>query len=1689
MGFFQKHLLTALLAFAFAFVAAVLCVPHAQAELGQRVTNVATLTQDNGTSTLVLQTNEAAFTIVARDTPSEIEFFRVVENAPDAIMVDLNGSDFSPSGALSGAFVPIAQPVVSFSQKPVDTRAPVSLVPAETYLSGELIVVRVVDLGQNGNPNRIENIAVTVAADSGDSITLRLYEDGPDTGHFYAFFPSTAVSTDTFDGLFTAPQDSLLTATYLDAFDSTEVSVDTAVVDPFGRVFDSYTGELLDDVRITIVDAGTGLPATILGLDGSGTFPSTVQTGIDVTDSSGITYPGDPGVFFFPILTPGTYQIRIDAPERYVFPSTRSPSEFTELANAPFQVSSSASYGAPFTVTSSGPVNLDIPLDPNGELIVQKTAFEDQVAIGDFIGYTIEVENIGDIPAPYILRDTLPIGFRFVAGSARRNGEVIDDPSIASDGRGLNFEDGVVLPGDKVLLTYLASVGPGAEQGEAVNHVVALNRFGAALSNEAEAAVRVEDDFLTSRLTIVGRVAEAACQPDEAWSRTIMDGDGVAGVRLYMETGRYVVTDADGLFHFEGVRPGTHVVQVDEATLPPGYEPIVCEENTRYAGSALSKFVDAQGGTIWRANFYLRRTEAVSKRETLDVGQTRDEDLYDGRWLDAQADTDFEFVYPRVDQTPRGRSVNLGIKHDPAHRVQLELNGRLVPGLNFTGRDLSAARDVAISRWGGVDIQRGANTFVAKLHDAAGVEIAQIEREVWFVDQVDRARLVDDQSVLVADGLTKPTIAVRLEDADGHPVHEGRIVDISVAEPYRLAREAEEEFEAPVEVGFATATGIPVGADGIARVDLEPTLASGRVRLHVKREDGSIEDIDVWLQGEKRDWIVVGLAEAEGMSVQFDGDIDRDIENVMTDGRVAFFAKGVVKGDWLLTVAVDTAKRRGDADGEIFDEINPNAYYTLYGDRTWQYNDAESRYPVYVKLEKNTFQAVFGDFETGFTETELGRYSRRLSGLKADYESEQVSITAFATETNQVFVKNELAADGTSGPFFLRSAPLVRSSEVITVETRDRFRPDQIVSSRALNRYSDYEIDYVTGELFFRLPVPATDASLNPNVIVVDYETSDAVQRGITFGARAETRFADGKLQTALTLIHEEDGGTEDVDGSNLIAADVTLNVNESTELRAEVAASEGETQTGNVSGEAYLVEATHRTEQLSVTGYLREETEGFGLGQQASSTSAVRRIGAELSARISETELAEGQDRSIREVQGRAYREVNLSQGAERNVADVVLAQDSQTFGASVGVRAVSEDFESTADPRQSVLLLAGLRKTFLESGLTVSATWEEPVHVRGNSDDESTLFPGRSVFGIDKTLGNTATLNVRHEITNGANASGNNTIAGVTWQPRGGTEVRASTDMLTNESGRRLGATVGVDQTWRVNDHWTVSGGLARRTNISGDDEVLDVAPDAAIGPLEDGVRSPLTGSEQYTSAYVGAGYQTEGMALSGRLESRDSSSGRRLVATLGGAREITKTLSFSVAGRHQKERLNEAANREQSDLRIGAAWRPRGEGLVVLNRLDFGHVSEQGLQNRAKIVNNLTLNAMVTDRTQLAVFHGIKRVKTEFAGVRAKGVTHLIGGEVRHDVTKKVDVGLQASWTSGEASKTSAWSIGPSVGFSPQENVWVSVGWNAQGFEDEDFEAARYTQQGPYIKLRAKFDQNSVKGLINSLGLGAD
>lgn len=1676
------------------FVCAIMCVASlcvlsggtANAQTGAEIRNTARISFDQGASRFTIPTNEVVLVLEAARTSSTIEFFRFAPNADDAITTMINGSQFSPSGDLAGPFFDIGAPVTSNGVL-LDLSGQVNLSPATRYLAGELMFVRVVDPGQNSSPSIIETLSVQITASTGDEIVIQLFESGPDTGEFFAYIPSSPDATELNDNTLSTPDDTNLTATYTDAFDSTDVSVDTAIIEPFSRVFDSVTGDLLDGVWVTIVDLETGQPANVWGIDGVSAYPSTIETGTVVTDSGGLQYPLGEGEFLFPLLEPGEYELQLVTPEGFVFASVLTNGAFNSLQNAPFRIIP-ASFGEAFAVDELGPLNFDVPLDGVGELIVTKDVATPVTAIGDSVGYSVRIENRNDAPVLIRLQDTLPEGFRYRAGTARLDGIQIEDPSVSPNGSVLMFEGGAALPGQTTTLTYVALAAAGTPLGEAVNEAIAVDGRGNAISNRAEAAVIVQEDLLRSTLTIIGRVAEDACRPDQKWAREITDGVGVAGVRLYLETGDYVVTDQDGLYHFEGVEPGTHVVQVDTETLPQGYEPVICEENSRYAGSAISKFVDATGGTIWRANFYLERTGEIEEVEEAYVFNDGLEHLdYDDAWLDAQTD-EVEWVYPDTTRTPSTLSVNIGIKHAAYDRVAMTLNGQPVSGLNFAGSDTSTDGRVGISRWRGLDIEKGRNIVRAVVTDQFGKTRAEITKDIWFVYEAERATLVDDQSKLIADGRTNPIISVRLTDAAGRPVHAGRQVSIDLAPPYRLQSTEDFEGQAPVDAVLSNISSAEVGPDGIAHIELAPTLETGKARLLVTLDKGPQEAIEVFLRPEKRDWILVGLAEGSLGLERLDGPGAIDANDLLNEGRVAFFAKGVIKGEWLLTLAVDTAKRRGEADGDLFGgQIDPTAFYTLYGDRTFQDKEAESRYPLYVKLEKNTFQILFGDYDTDLNDTSLGRYNRRLSGLKSVYEGKHLSFNAFAAESNQGFQREELAADGTSGPFILPSAPLLRNSETIFVETRDRFRPDEIVNILNLSRYVDYDIDFDTGEIIFRQPISVTDESFNPNVIIVEYETSAAVERNIIAGGRVAARAFNDRVEVGATYIREEGSDVVTDAVSQLAGVDVNVQIDQYTELHAEYAVTKRDNAALAASGntddtaDALLVEVIRRQEALTVSAYFREDEAGFGLGQQSSATTGgVRRFGASASAEIGRKRSQESARRAQHFVDAEAYREESLQTGDSRTVVEGSFRRQGPFLGASIGLRTVEEDFESLPDgKRRSTLLTTSLNKTFSKLGLNVSASHEQPI-----DGDESTAFPQRTILGLDKTITKKATLNVRHEILDGDNADGNNTVVGVTVQPFNGTTITAAGDLITQDSARRIGATVGVDQVIRITDKWSAGVGFARRANISDSiGEPLDVLPDAALSPLETAPASPLTLSDSFTSLYTGVGYRGEKTAAAARLELRDGAQGTRYTGTIGAAREASDKLSFALASRVEQNQLDEANNTLRYDARLGLSYRPRQKGVVVFNRLDTSYDEITSQSTNWKLVNNFALNTEIGDRMQLALFHGFKYSRSNFLGDSFDEVTNLVGGEVRYDVTRKIDLGLSGSALISQNGQTE-YQIGPSVGFSPVKNTWFTVGWNIEGFRDNDFDAAEFTRDGPFIKLRVKFDQHTARGLLDRI-----
>ena len=1713
----------------------------------------------------------------------------------------------------SGAWQAVPNPIV-IGGGSIDPLQPVPLAAASSFHSGEAIFVRLVDSDQNRDAMVRDVVDVLLdASPVGDGETVRLIETSPSSGEFVGYLQSGSGAATSGDCVLQVAPDSTIMSSYVDRLDATDTSQAQALIDRMGRVFDSRTGQPIDGARVRLVDAMTGQPANVLGDDAIRTFPNEIVTGSSVTDSGGTVYNFASGTFRFPVVViPGSYRYAVVPPAGYRFPSTADPSALQSLPGAPFVLNAGSTGGA-FLVDSPVTASIDVPLDPAGtELTLQKSSTATIAAPGDFVQYTLSLENsspTGSVTATRI-EDVLPPGLRFEPGSVRfaRNAGSFGsaaDPLISADGRTLTFDTGDLASGERITVRYVAEITVGVNGKELVNRASAAGA-GNAVSNPASAIIRLRDALNRDRSFIVGRVADGGCDalPGAA--------AGVEGVRVYMEDGRYSVTDANGYYHFEDVAAGAHVVQIDTDTVPEVLEPRSCGAESRHAGRAYSQFVDVRGGALWRADFFLatrKPPEGVVKLtlarqadgavdsiglsarievERVAVGKMKllvmlpqghdfvpgsaridgqplaDPDVAEAvvsfRLGEAQADSkrqiDFavrattgangdtiaravvmfdsptqtsqrtaavqmalaahdststaiaaseivtrgvmnllapsasrslragsrdpeavgagvpnveslgpgiDWVLPRPDFAPAITSVKVAVRHMPGQAVDLRVNGIPVSALNFYGTAENRSRTVALSLWRGVDIPEGPSELSAIVRNVDGTEAERLVRQVHFAGGPSQAEFEAASSELIADGRTRPLLRLRLTDAYGKPARPGTLGPFRVDPPHRSWFEVESLTENQLVATGNREPTYTVEEGGVALIELAPTAQSGQVVVHLKFANGREQEIRAWLKPAARDWVMVGIAEGTAAYRTLSNNIEAATEagheeGLTEEGRVAFFAKGRIRGDFLLTIAYDSARDRETQAGRLQDVIEPDQYYTLYGDSTEQRNEAASQRKLYLKLEREQLYALFGDFDTGLTVTELSRYSRSLNGLHAEFAGEHLSMNAFAARSEQTFIKDELRGDGTSGLYRLSRTPLIIGSEKVRFEVRDRFHSDRIVERRELARFLDYSIDYLEGEIFFKQPVPSRDANFNPVFIIVDYETSEVTTESTTAGGRIATELAGDAAELGVSIVHE---GAQ-VGDRDLAGADLRVRFGRATELRAEIARSHADVTSTPDNADAYLTELTHATERLDGRVYARKQEQGFGLDQQLSTETGTLKVGAE--GRFALT------DRFA--VQGEAYRQEYSADGAEREAAAAEVRYQDEVRGVSVGLRHVAD--QVGGEERRSEL-------GYFSSSMDVL---DERVRLRASADvalggkDASIDFPTRAIVGSDLRLTPDFTLFAEYEHSEGSDLKSDMTRVGVRTSPWNRAQIVSSLNAEQTEYGPRTFANVGLTQGFKLSDRWALDAGLDQSHTIAGQDAL----PLSSQVPLASGSLS-----DDFLAAFAGALYRSELWTFTSRAEFRNSDLEDRITLAGGFYREPVAGHALSLSLLALDSDLLAGNESRQVDLGLGWAYRPVDSRWIMLDRLELIYENEGDASTTAeswRLVESFNANFKPDQRTQLGLQLGARHTRTTFDGERYTGYSDLYGADVRRDLGSRYDIGLQGYALNSWRSDVHEYAFGADFGVTVARNVWIAVGYNFIGFHDEDFSRNRYTDQGPFIKLRIKADQDTFKDIASRL-----
>ena len=1113
---------------------------------------------------------------------------------------------------------------------------------------------------------------------------------------------------------------------------------------------------------------------------------------------------------------------------------------------------------------------------------------------------------------------------------------------------------------------------------------------------------------------------------------------------------------------------------------------------------------------------------------TVDRSKLADNFQLDPKWLATQADGTPQFVWPSESYLPAVPAIRVAVEMGKDQKAVLTVNGEQVPGANFLGQEKNAAGTAAVNTWIGVALKEGDNLLQATIKQGDTV-VATLVRNIHYSGAPVRAEFLADKSSLVADGRTKPIFAMKLYDKWGYPVRRGLVGKYQVNAPFEAFQSVDELQQNQLTALAPREPDYTVGEGGIAYIRLAPTTTTGELTLTVPVGEDTAQQLRAWMSPADRDWILVGVASGTAAFDKIKNNMqslqgDDPNSDIYQDGRVAFYAKGTIGAGFLLTTSYDSAKAGGTLTNGLQQAVNPNSYFMLYGDSSQQGFDASSSQKLYIKIERGQFYAMFGDYDTGLTVTDLSRYDRLFTGAKSGYQGDHLGYTAFAAQNDQAYVQDEIQGNGTSGLYHLSHQQILINSDRVSIEVRDRYT-NAVLSTQQLTAFTDYTIDYYSGTIFFKQPVPPRDDNFNPEYIVAQYEVSTGAANAITAGGRASIKNQSGTVEVGVTGVNEGTG-----DGNNkLTGADLRVQVTQSTQLKAEVAHTDngpngsvssvsglsnvsaggvtvttGGTNTSDASGNAYSLDLKTQNQTLDNDIFIKNEAPTFGLGQQSLGDAGMRRMGDDTRLHLNQTWSWTAD----------FLRQQSLELDNTSDVASTGLLYKSQKGGDSFGF-GVQRSQDSYPDATPTVLggTAQGDYATN-QAYLNGSYGLGDKVILHGNvlssvsGEAEDPQYPNQATVGVDYRVTKKATLFVDEQASSGAGQSDSATSFGVKSQPWEHGEVDSSIGSENTEYGERLFSTMGLTQGWQVTKDLSLNAGYNRVSSMHQPDfpatsQQQSTAP--AVGTM----------TSDFDAMFIGAAYTQKDWAMNARIETlnSDESTTRNLFA--GFYRNLSAGQAFSASLQAFHSDIQPGGTSDNADARLGYAFRPYDSRWSWLEQLDFIYADQQGLQSLPqfatstgvaasqesaatlannpqtvatygidmknwKLVNNLQQNYTLDGRYQFSLYYGSKYARFAFDTGSYTGYTDLIGGEFRYDLTPKWDAGFLVNREDSYSAHVVQYSYGIETGWDVGTNMWLSLGYNFQGFYDQDFTANHYTAKGIFLRFRFKFDQDTIKEL---------
>ncbi len=1013
-----------------------------------------------------------------------------------------------------------------------------------------------------------------------------------------------------------------------------------------------------------------------------------------------------------------------------------------------------------------------------------------------------------------------------------------------------------------------------------------------------------------------------------------------------------------------------------------------------------------------------------------------------------------------------------------------------------------------------------------------------------------------DRNGVPADGQTPVRVVVRLLGADGTPVSGTSFVTIEASGGRLQLPGARTDELGPGRLDLDRVTpGTQLKVDnGVAEFSLLAPAEPMEVRLRVTAGREQVSGVVSFLP-ELREMVAAGLIEgvihfgnrstarlAQPRSADvFEQEI-RKFENQFNNGkssyatRAAFFIKGEIKGEVLLTAAYDSDKGTRD---RLLRDIQPEQMYPVYGDASVRGFDARSTSPLYVRIDKDKHYALFGDFSTGagFSQPsggggtanlamrQLGNFNRTVNGLRLHAETDRYVANFFASRDNLKQVIEEFAGRGVSGPYAVSNNSGLQNSEKVELLVRDRNQSANVLSAAPMQRFVDYTFEPFSGRILFSQPVPSVDSNLNPVSVRVTYEVEQGGASFWLLGADGQLRISE-RFELGGSLVHDNNP----LAPFRLGSANMGLQLGERTRLVVELARSMSTvnsngvnsyvtpalaTRLGEVSGNAARLDLRHEGDGWKLRGYAARSDLAFN--NQASAFN-----GGRADAGV----LAEGDLSSHWRWFGEALRSQDRVSGAQRQGGQLGLGwKASDRLGVELALRSIREERSangnglSIAAPLTAPLgglgggsIVSGNGGGFFGSGVgAIDPATGLPLVNTGN------VFPTNSALpsAAEPLQATTLRLGLNYRVTDQLGLRGELEV-GVSGDPQRRVALGADYQIAERtkaygrfESHRGLASLVSLSPSARSNvfvagvETDYMAGGQVFseyrvRDAINAQDlqlaagvrNVWDVAEGWRLSTSAERLTIFSGAGQQATSLTVGADWSADPLwRVSGRLEWRMTDS----TPTIAGADSYLSAVSvarkldrdWTLLARNFLLFTDNRASGDllQDRLQLGVAYRDTDTNRVnALGRYEYKLEKDASVTPR-----NLRAAHVLSTHADLHPSRpwwwtgraAAKWVREDLDGVADSYSAFLLGGRFAYDFTERWSASLMTSVLLSPKGNTRQWAQGGELAYQVQTNLLLSVGVNWSGFYDRDLSGSDYTRKGVYLRLRWKFDEDLFRG----------